>query len=144
MTQFELEVESVLGQFCFAFGAGAERTRVGHDTIRALQSRYRGYIAANFRTDDGARAWQHAKYHVLHYVNAMGAYAAALASQSGDATIGPEHFEVAARRFEAAAHRTQPRALRAGQWCPGGESERASSLEPKTEFLSASWTHVGA
>ena len=135
MTEFEQDVESVLGQFCFAFGAGAANARIAHRTVRALQSRYRPYISANFRTDDGRQAWRSAKYHLMHYFNAMGAYAAGLASQSGEMTIEPEHFDVAAKRFEAAAHRTKTRALNAGIWCPAGASDRPRPLEPQAEFV---------
>ena len=143
MTEFEQEVESVLGQFCFAFGAGAAKTRIAHSTIRLLQARYRPYISANFRTEAGIDAWKSAKYHLLHYLNVMGTYAAALASQSGDMTIEPEHFEVAAKRFEAAAHRTKARALKAGQWCPAGDSDGRRPLEPKPEFVGGLRPHGG-
>jgi len=134
MTEFEREVESVLGQFCFAFGAGASNTRISHRTIRVLQERYRPYISANFGTEAGVMAWRTAKYHLMHYLTVMGTYAAALAAQSGDMTIEPEHFEVAAKRFEAAAHRTKSRALKAGPWCPAGDSDGPRPLEPQPEF----------
>jgi hypothetical protein len=143
MTEFEQEVESVLGQFCFAFGCGATNARVSHRTIRALQSRYRPYVSANFRTEAGIVAWRTARYHLMHYLTVMGSYAAALASQSGDMTIEPEHFEVAARRFEAAAHRTKDRALTAGPWCPAGDSDGPRPLEPQPEFAGGLRLHSG-
>lgn len=138
MTRIEQEVESLVGQFCYAFGAGAQRLRVHRDTIQALQSRYRPYLAVNLQTESGQRAWQDAKYHLLDYLTAMGAYAADLALEGGDMTILPEHFETAAKRFEAAAHRTRSRMIKAGPWCPGtASSDRTPTPEPKAELLSA-------
>ena len=132
MTELREEVESVIGQFCFAFGSGAGKVRVHRDTIRALQRRYRPYLAANLAAEGGEGDWHRAKYHLLEYVNAMGRYAAALALEGGDTSILPEHFELAAQRFEAAAHRTRDRALKAGKWCPGGQrpDARGAACEP--------------
>jgi hypothetical protein len=135
MTQFEEEIESVVGQFCYAFGAGAGRLRIHRETIGALQSRYRPYLQANMATDAGIKAWADAKFHLLEYVTAMGRYAASLALQAGEMTILPEHFDVAAKRFEIAAHRTRTRAIKAGPWCPGSQSsDRPHLLEPQIEF----------
>ena len=137
MTRFEEEIESVLGQFCYAFGAGAERVRVHRETIEALQARYRPYLTKNLQTDMGRRAWADAKYHLLECVSAMGRYAASLALSGGHMTIRPEHFTVAAHRFEDAVHRSETRMIRSGIWCPGGAStNRAHLLQPQTELLS--------
>ena len=135
MKNFCEDVESLIGQFCFAFGAGAGRVRVHRETIRQLQARYRPYLSANMETAEGRDSWSTAKYHLLDYVTAMGRYAACLALEGGDMTILPEHFELAAHRFEAAAHRTRSRALNAGRWCPGGQSTDGPSVpQPQPEF----------
>ena len=135
MTQFEIDIEGIVGQFCYAFGTGAGHLRVQHRTIEVLQARYRPYLQANLATEGGRRAWGDAKFHLLEYVSAMGRYAAALALQGGEMTILPEHFEVAAKRFEAAAHRTRTRAIKAGPWCPGSQSEdRPGLIQPQAEL----------
>lgn len=140
MTDFEVEVESLVGQFCYAFGAGTGRLRVDSDTIKCLQARYRPYLDANLRTESGRRGWAEAKYHLLDYLTAMGRYAASLALQAGEMTILKDHFEVAARRFEAAAHRSRSRVFRAGPWCPGGASEdRPGLTQPEGEFQGGRW-----
>ena len=135
MTQFELDVEGIVGQFCFAFGAGAGPLRIQRDTIETLQARYRPYLQTNLRSDAGRLAWADAKVHLLEYVTAMGRYAASLALQAGEMTILPEHFEVAAKRFEHAAHRTRTRTIKAGPWCPGSRSaDRPRTTQPEAEF----------
>jgi hypothetical protein len=135
MTQFEQDVESVVGQFCYAFGAGAGRLRIHRETIGTLQTRYRPYLQANLGTEAGHKAWGEAKFHLLEYVTAMGRYAASLALQAGEMTILPEHFEVAAKRFEVAAHRTRTRAIKAGPWCPGSPStDRLRVVQPQAEL----------
>lgn len=139
MTPLEQEIESILGQFCYAFGAGAERLRVHRAAIEALQARYRPYLTANLQTDIGRRTWGDAKYHLLDCLTAMGRYAASLALQGGHITIQPEHFAVAAKRFEAGVHRTRSRKIKAGIWCPPNRAsvERPHVLQPETELLSA-------
>lgn len=136
MTEFEIEIESLIGQFCYAFGAGAGRLRVHRETIAALQGRYRPYLLANLQAEAGRKAWGDAKFHLLEYVTAMGRYAASMALQAGDMTILPEHFEVAAKRFEIAAHRTRTRAIKAGPWCPPGDPspDRLHVVEPHAEL----------
>ena len=135
MTQFETNVESIVGQFCYAFGAGAGRLRVQRETIETLQARYRPYLRANLQSDGGRKAWGDAKIHLLEYVTAMGRYAASLALQSGEMTILPEHFEVAAKRFEHAAHRTRTRAIKAGPWCPASRSaDGPRRIQPQPEL----------
>ena len=139
MTAYEEEIEGVVGQFCYAFGAGAQQLRVHSDTIQVLQARYRPYLQTNLQTETGLRAWGDAKYHLLGYVTAMGRYAASLALQAGTMTILPEHFETAAKRFEAAAHRNRRRAIKAGPWCPPSRDllDRPRLVEPEAEFPSA-------
>jgi hypothetical protein len=147
MTEFHQYIESVLGQFCYAFGAGAGRLRVESAAIKALQARYRPYLTANLETAEGRHGWQQSKYHLLDYVTAMGRYAASLALEAGDATILAEHFETAAHRFEAAAHRTKVRALTAGMWCPGGpwpSPDRPGSPQPEAKFRSGPRAQLGA
>ncbi len=145
MTQFEEDVETLLGQFCYAFGAGAGGVRVHRQTIGTLQARYRPYLTANLSTADGRESWSTAKYHLLYYVSMMGRYAASLALESGDMSIRPEHFTIAADRFEAAAHRTRTRAIRAGRWCPGGpSSDRPGTPQPEGELRRGPWPQVGA
>jgi hypothetical protein len=135
MRDLHEDVENVLGQFCYAFGAGAGGMRVHRETIGVLQQRYRPYLAANLASEDGRQSWKTAKYHLLDYLSIMGKYAAALALESGDMTILPEHVEAAAQRFEVAAHRTRPRALEAGKWCPGGPSpDRPGPPQPEGEL----------
>jgi hypothetical protein len=135
MTQFEIDVEGIVGQFCFAFGAGAGPLRIQRQTIETLQARYRPYLLANLETESGRRAWSDAKFHLLEYVTAMGRYAASLALQAGEMTILPEHFEVAAKRFEHAAHRTRTRAIKAGPWCPGSRStDGPRPVQPETQL----------
>ncbi len=145
MTEFEEDVESLLGQFCYAFGAGAGGVRVHRETIRALQARYRPYLTVNLSTAEGRESWSSAKYHLLDYLSMMGRYGASLALESGDMSIGPEHFTIAADRFEAAAHRTRTRALRAGRWCPGGHSsDRPGTPQPESELRRRPWPPIGA
>ena len=106
MTQFEEEIESLVGQFCYAFGAGAGRLRVQRETIATLQARYRPYLQANLRTEAGHRAWADAKFHLLEYVTAMGRYAASLALQaalSGRLADDPEGVEKQPRQAAPAA-----------------------------------------
>ena len=135
MGELQEEVDSVLGQFCYAFGAGAGGIRVHRATIVTLQRRYRPYLTANLASADGRESWRSAKYHLLDYLTIMGKYAAALALESGDMTIQPAHFDLAAERFEAAAHRTRTRALQAGKWCPGAPSpDRPGPLQPEGEL----------
>jgi hypothetical protein len=58
-------------------------------------------------------------------------------------TILPEHFEVAAARFEAAAHRTRARALQAGRWCPGGQSTDGPGVpQPEGELHRGPWPEL--
>lgn len=145
MTERQEHIESLLGQFCYAFGAGANGVRIHSDTIRELQARYRPYLTANLDTEKGKEDWDKAKYHLLDYVRSMGRYAAALALDSGDMTILPEHFHTAAQRFESAAHRTRRRALQAGRWCPGGgPSDQRGVPQPQGELRSGSWPRVNA
>ena len=143
MTEYELEIESIVGQFCYAFGAGAGRLRVDRETISCLQARYRPYLSRNLERETGRRAWADAKHHLLEYLNAMGRYAASLALQGGDMTILPGHFEAAANRFEDAAHRNRGQAIKAGQWCPGGRlHDRPRLLEPQAELQRGSWASI--
>jgi hypothetical protein len=135
MVDLHEDVESVLGQFCYAFGAGAGGVRVHRATIVALQRRYRPYLTANLATADGRESWRSAKYHLLDYLTIMGKYSATIALESGDMTILPDHFTRAAERFEEAAHRTRTRALQAGKWCPGAPSpDRPGPLQPEGEL----------
>lgn len=142
--EFHEEIESILGQFCYAFGAGAGHVRVHSAAIRTLQRRYRPYLTANLRSNEGRAEWQRAKHHLLDYVASMGRYSAALALECGDMTILAEHVETAAERFEAAAHRTRTRALKAGIWCPGGHrSDGSRSPQPQTELGRRGWPQGG-
>ena len=145
MTAFEEEVETIVGQFCYAFGAGAERVRVSRETIEVLQTRYRPYLTTNLQTDIGRRAWADAKYHLLECLTTMGRYAASLALQGGHMTIQPEHFAVAAKRFETGVHRSRRRKIKAGIWCPNGASvEGTSVLQPQSEFLGGGGSQLAA
>jgi hypothetical protein len=143
MTEYELEIESILGQFCYAFGAGAGRLRIDRETIRCLQARYRPYLLRNLERETGRRAWADARHHLLEYLAAMGRYAASLALQGGEMTILPAHFDAAANRFEGAAHRSRKHVIKAGPWCPGSRlPEGAHLLEPEAELQSRRWPDV--
>ncbi len=138
------EIESVLGQFCYAFGAGAGHVRVHSAAIRTLQRRYRPYLTANLGSAEGRAEWQRAKHHLLDYVASMGRYSASLALEGGDMTILAEHVDTAAERFEAAAHRTKARALKAGIWCPWGHrSDGGRSAQPQAELGRRGWPQSG-
>jgi len=107
------DVEDILGQFCYAFGAGASPVRVRRTTIRALRERYRGFIERAQGRDPGA--WDREGAQVLYYMEIEGRLAAQLVVPQGRHAIDPRDFVKAATQVEAAAD-----PITAGQWCTTG------------------------
>jgi hypothetical protein len=132
------DVESILGQFIYAFAQGAGHVRVCRKAIAALRARYQGPIQAS------SDLWEGRAPYVLPLLAQVGRLAALLATQGGRAAIAESDFTEARRLVEFRTHENGGGSqLIAGPICPLIKGEPAPIIQPALHLTDLDLWSIG-
>jgi hypothetical protein len=117
--------ETILAQWCIAFGQGTGVLRVSTEAIRAMREHYLGGLSPAL-----IRGWQTDAVQVLERIRAEGRLAAQFGVARAQGVIGAEEFLQAARTIEpvpASAHWPSAHPSTGGQLTEEAELAHATS-----------------